>query len=316
MNTGLRVKFSAFLFPRRSDRWLTLLRIGLGSQVCLYSLSLRGDWEMLYTDLAGYSNRELAELITSLGSALTPRLGWLITLGSHFGIGEEQVVFAIWVTLLVTSCSLILGLFSRAMAVVIWFLYLSSVKSGALYSYGVDNFTIIGLFYLMLAPLPDRWSLDAWLWKIPAADPRRLGFHQRALQLHLCLIYLFGGISKATGPGWWDGLSLWRALLSPPYNQIPGSVVFAIHSLLPAAGILVVVLEVTYPVLIWLRHTRRVCLVAIVAVHLGIGFAMGLYLFASIMIVLNLAAFATDLWPARRRPLRRPAFAIDAPPAR
>ena len=35
-----------------------------------------------------------------------------------------------------------------------WFIHLCAVKSVNLMTYGVDNFTTIGLFYLMFAPLP------------------------------------------------------------------------------------------------------------------------------------------------------------------
>ncbi len=315
MKPGFEARVGAFLFPRTSDYWLTILRLGMALQVCFYGLGLRHDWQLLYTDRAGFVTRELAETILNVNSPLTPRLGWMITLGAHLQISEEQVVSVIWVLLLIASCCLAVGLFSRVMAVVVWFFYLSSVKSGGFYTYGVDNFTIIGLFYLMIAPLPDKWSLDALLGWNRTVNPRRLGFHRRVLQLHLCLIYFFSGLSKATGPGWWDGTSIWRALVSPPYNLVPADVVYSFHLFLPAAGIFVVFLETTYPLFIWLPRARGFWLGAIVAVHLGIGLAMGLYLFASIMIVLNLAAFATDLIPRRPRAAGAGTFAIDAHPA-
>ena len=55
----------------------------------------------------------------------------------------------------------VIGLFCRISSAVIWLLYLSTAKSAELLSYGVDNFTIIGLFYLTIAPLPDSMALDA-----------------------------------------------------------------------------------------------------------------------------------------------------------
>ncbi|MEP6937235.1 MAG: hypothetical protein ABI871_04115, partial [Chthoniobacterales bacterium] len=53
-------------------------------------------------------------------------------------------------------------------------------------------------------------------------------------------------------------------------------------------------LETGYPLFIWLRKTRTFWLVAIVAMHLAIGLTMGLYLFALVMITLNLAAFGPN----------------------
>ena len=87
---------------------------------------------------------------------------------------------------------LLAGLFCRPAALVAWFLYLCSVKSGELFSYGVDNFTTIGLFYVLIAPLPDPFALDQKLRKKRMTDLERMGFHRRVLQLHLCVVYFFG----------------------------------------------------------------------------------------------------------------------------
>ena len=63
-------------------------------------------------------------------------------------------------------------------------------------------------------------------------------------------------------------------------------------------GVAVWLLEIGYPFLIWHRRLRRPWLIAILLMHAGVGIAMGMYLFASVMIVLNLAAFGPGiLWP-------------------
>jgi hypothetical protein len=162
-------------------------------------------------------------------------------------------------------------------------------------TYGMDNFTTIGLFYLMLAPLPDRLALDWRIWKPRAKDRHLHGFFQRVLQLHLCVIYFSGGLAKSMGAAWWNGTSMWRALTCPPYNVISSDTLIAFRYLFPLLGISVCVLETGYPIFIWLKKTRRAWLIGILAMHLGIAFAMGLYLFSLIMIVLNVAAFGADL---------------------
>ena len=61
-------------------------------------------------------------------------------------------------------------------------------------------------------------------------------------------------------------------------------------------GITICLLETAYPIFIWMkRSTRSIWLAAILAMHAAIGLMMGMYLFAFVMIVLNLAAFAPDL---------------------
>jgi len=54
-------------------------------------------------------------------------------------------------------------------------------------------------------------------------------------------------------------------------------------------------LEIGYPFFIWNNKTRKIWLSCICAMHAGIGFMMGMYLFALIMIVLNVAAFGGAL---------------------
>jgi len=59
-------------------------------------------------------------------------------------------------------------------------------------------------------------------------------------------------------------------------------------------------LEIGYVFLIWRRGIGRVWLIAVLIMHVGIGLTMGMYLFASIMIILNLAAFGPGkLWPEK-----------------
>src|SRR5881296_1544851 len=296
-----RGRLLQFLFPVESDGWLIVLRLGLGLQVILYSLSLLNDWNYLFAATGkGLITRNLAEALLSLESPFVPRLGWLIALGAHVGLGEETVLSAAWICLLAAGCGLLTGLFCRCSAILAWFLHLCAAKSGAFVSYGGDNFMTIVLFYLILSPLPDRYSLDWRLRKSRSNDSRLLGFWRRVLQLHLCVIYFFSGLTKCLGSGWWDGSSVWRALIRPPFNIIDPEILVRWNYVFPVAGIFVCLLEITYPFFIWNSQTRKIWLVCICAMHVGIGVTMGMYLFALIMIVLNVAAFGPGLMRTER----------------
>jgi hypothetical protein len=291
-----RERLLEFLFPAETDNWLAVLRVGLGFQVVLYSLSLRNDWNYLLSGTAsGLVTRNLAEALLSLESRFVPRLGWLVALGAHVGLHEETVVSVAWICLLVAGCGLLVGLACRYSAVVAWFLHLGAAKSGGFVSYGVDNFMTIGLFYLMLSPLPDRYALDWRLLELRPKNPQLLGFWRRVLQLHLCIIYFFSGLTKCLGSGWWDGSNVWRSLIRPPFNVIDPEILVRWRYLFPAAGIFVCLLEIGYPFFIWHSKTRKIWLIGICAMHVGIGLTMGMYLFALIMIVLNVAAFGPNL---------------------
>ena len=315
-----RERLLGFLFPAETDNWLTILRLSLGLQTTLYSLSLRSDWNYLLGGAGrGVSSRNLAEALLSLESHLVPRLGWFVTLGGRVGLHEEAVLSVAWICLLAAGCGLLVGIACRFSAILAWFLHLCAAKSGGFVSYGVDNFMTIGLFYLMLSPLPDRYSLDWCLRKSRAKDPqwsRRapgemdgralrpsererasqlLGFWRRVLQLHLCLIYFFSGLTKCLGSGWWDGSNMWRALIRPPFNIINPDILVGCKYLFPAAGAFICVLESGYPFFVWNNKTRRTWFICICVMHVGIGLTMGMYLFALIMIILNVAAFGPGL---------------------
>jgi uncharacterized membrane protein YphA (DoxX/SURF4 family) len=292
----LRKGLEEFLFPPNSDTWLGILRIGIALQVIIYCLSIVADWNELFSlDHAGLIKRDLSEAILSAQSHYIPRLGWLVDFVTRFGVAEQTALTVLWWSLLCAAVLLLVGLFSRTAAIATLFLHLCVVKSTSGLTYGVDNFTSIGLFYIMIAPLPDRWTADCWLRNKPRKTARLQGFHRRILQLHLCLIYFFGGITKCAGTGWWDGTSIWRALIRPPFNSIPPETLIAWKNLFPVLSISVCLLETAYPLFIWLRKTRIAWLAAVITMHLAIGLAMGLYLFALVMITLNFAAFGPEV---------------------
>jgi hypothetical protein len=290
-----RERLLEFLFPARTDNWLAVLRLGLGLQTTFYSLSLRNDWNYLFAGTGqGSMGRDLAEALLSVESHFAPRLGWLVALGAHVGLGEETVLSAAWICLLAAGCGLVAGLLCRCSAILAWLLHLCAAKSGGFVSYGVDNFMTIGLFYLMLSPLPDRYSLDWRLRKSRPKDPQVLGFWRRVVQLHLCVIYFFSGLTKCLGSGWWDGTNIWRALTRPPFDIVPPEILVRWKYFLPVLGISICLIETGYPVFIWLKKTRMIWLICVLGMHIAIGLTMGMYLFALVMIILNLAAFGAD----------------------
>lgn len=293
--TIFKERIVPFFFYAATDTWLTVLRLGLGLAVILFALSLRNDWNYLFAGTTGLINRNLAEAILSLDTHLTPRLGWFVALGKSVDLSEQVVLSITWLCLFGAGCMLSVGFACRFSAILAWLLQLCAAKSGAFLTYGVDQFMTIGLFYLMLSPLPDRYSVDWQVRKIRPKAPELLGFWQRVLQLHLCLIYFFSGLTKCLGSGWWDGSSVWRALIRSPFGIFDPALLLKWKYLLPIVAISVWVLELGYPFFIWNSRTRTFWLICVCALHAGIGLTMGMYLFAWVMIVLNIAAFAPDV---------------------
>jgi Vitamin K-dependent gamma-carboxylase len=215
---------------------------------------------------------------------------------------EETVLFVALACLVVAGCGLLVGVACRFSAIVAWFFHLCAAKSGGFVSYGMDNFMTIGLFYLMLSPLPEQFSLDWRLRNLRPKHSQLVGFWRRVLQLHLCIIYFFSDLMKCLGSGWWDGSNVWRALIRPPFNVIDAEILVRWKYLFPLAGILICLLEFGYPFFIWSSRTRKIWLFGVCGMHIVIGVTMGLYLFSLVMIVLNVAAFGPGLFRREEKP--------------
>src|SRR5437763_16770220 len=110
----------------------------------------------------------MTNALLHLESHYNPILRWLVAIGTHSGLRVETVLSIVWACLLAACCCLLVGQACRLSAILAWLLHLCAAKTGGFVSYGVDNFLTIGLFYLMLSPLSDRYSLD---WRLRELRP-------------------------------------------------------------------------------------------------------------------------------------------------
>ena len=66
---------------------------------------MRSDWNYLLAGAGrGLISRDLSEVALSGESLLVPRLGWLVNIGSHFGISEALILDAAWLCLVCAAC--------------------------------------------------------------------------------------------------------------------------------------------------------------------------------------------------------------------
>src|SRR4029453_2790343 len=104
---ALKERLFEFLFPTESAGWLSILRVGLGFQITLYSTSLRNDWNYLFVGAdSGLIDQRLTEALLSVESRFVPRLGWLATLGAQVGLREEAVLSFLWIFFFAAGCGL------------------------------------------------------------------------------------------------------------------------------------------------------------------------------------------------------------------
>ena len=117
----------------------------------------------------------------------------------------------------------------------------------------------------------------------------------RLMQCHLCVIYLFAGLSKLQGLSWWTGFAFWGGIANQEYQTLDLTWLADWPLVINALTHLTVAFELSYCVLIWNRWTRPLVLLVAVGLHLGIVFALGMPTFGLAMLIANVSFISPSL---------------------
>ncbi len=284
-------KIKLFFFKKDTDNssFLIFLRIATGLFLILELLSVWKDFEKLYGKY-GIIPYDIIEIQTS---DYVISLTKVITYFEKYSIDQIFIINIFLILFILFSLFLIIGFFTRFSAFVLLFLYVMSF-SNTYYIYGIDKFVITTLFYLSLFPTGRYYSVDNILFKRKNLPKINLTPYRRLLQLNVCIVYFFAGISKSFGETWWNGEAIWKSM-----NLLSANQLFRLDLawladypfLLVLMGWGVLAIEILYPVFIWIPKTRKLWLSLTISMHVGIILVLNLYLFGVFMIIWNLSAF-------------------------
>jgi hypothetical protein len=294
-----------FWFTPRRPHTLAIIRIATGLML-LYSqavLALR--LNDFIGDTAWINNQTIAALHRGDFSAPDAARSYLWHLSSPTAIWGHHIL-----TMIVSAC-FAAGLATRLTAPLAWWFQLMLVHRLTGTLFGLDQIVTMLTMYLMLAPSGSVFSVDAILrrryhtaalrnrtlaWLLPEASPSiAVNVATRLIQLHLCVIYLFGGLWKARGTTWWDGTALWFAAANYEYQSLSLTWLGRFPVVFSALTHMTVFWEVFYCALVWPKLTRPIVLAMAVAVHAGIALFLGMPTFGTIMIVANAAFISPEL---------------------
>lgn len=202
---------------------------------------------------------------------------------------------------LVVFAMLTVGLFSRVVSVLALFVALAYVHRvpGALF--GLDQINVMLAMYLAVGPCGDAYSLDRWLAERRAGGPLPVraswsaNLAIRLIQIHLCIIYLFAGMAKLTGPAWWDGTAMWMALGNMEYQSLDMTWLANWPRLINVMTHVTLFWELSYSALVWPRQTRGIVLALAIPLHMGIAICLGMVTFGLAMLIANLAFVPSPL---------------------
>jgi len=258
--------------------FLLFFRVMIGLVAIIEILSLKGDLFLLFSQANTLMPQELMYMETGVFGYLYP-MSLFLKENGLFDFFYQFILSAYLVSLLF----LVIGFLTRFSALFTLILQLIIFKSFAQFNYGYDQFVTMSLFYCFIFPVGKYHSCDNLIFKKKNVE---IFFnYQTVLQIHLCIAYFFSGLAKALDSGWWNGKSVWNALVSIDSNYYPVPIIYIV------GGILTVLLELSYPILVNFKKTRKIILAAMVLMHLFIALMMELYAFSIIMIVWNVAAF-------------------------
>lgn len=212
---------------------------------------------------------------------------------------SPATLWAAHISALTTFALLTIGLWTRVVTLLAFIFVVSYANRtpGALY--GLDQVNSLLSLYLMIGPSGSRLSIDAWrvrrIGRTTETSLVTANLSIRLIQCHLCVIYLFAGLSKLQGVTWWNGFAFWGGIANQEYQTLNLTWLADWPLTINALTHLTVAFELSYCVLIWNRRTRPLLLLAAVVLHLGIVIALGMPTFGLAMLIANLAFVSPSL---------------------
>lgn len=203
------------------------------------------------------------------------------------------------VVAILASLAMAIGMGTRLVIPLVWFMTLMVCHRMTGLLFGLDQVVMMLSMYLMVSLCGAEWSWDAW-WRdrtkrptsflFPASRPDSWNtIATRLMQLHLCVVYLFGGVSKLRGDMWWDGSALWFAAASYEYQSLDLTWIGRYPTMTAFLTHITLFWETFYIATVWPKATRPWTLAMALMVHLGIAMFLGMITFGSMMIVANAA---------------------------
>jgi hypothetical protein len=215
---------------------------------------------------------------------------------SHFWfVDSPGLIWTVHIIGLVIFAMLTLGIFTRVTSVLAFLITVAYCHRlhGALF--GLDQVNAMLAMYIMIGSSGACYSFDRLIAKRRGrvdGEPKKTvstNVAIRLLQLHMCIIYLFGGVGKMKGFEWWEGSAVWYSVSNLEYQSL--DMTWMVHA--PWLGALLthitVFWEAFYCALVWPRLTRPIVLAIAAAVHGGIALFLGMITFGLAMLIGNFA---------------------------
>ncbi|MGO1181675.1 MAG: HTTM domain-containing protein [Micrococcaceae bacterium] len=251
-------------------------------------------------------------------------LGYWWPLNALEGAGTG--FFMLWYGIaLMLAAAFLLGFQTRWVTPLLFIFYTAINAQNTPISDGGNYFFRIMLIYLIFVDLSRRWSVDDWLrkrrGKVRKETETGTILHNLGLCMvvgQLCLVYFEAGIYKVQGGLWQDGTAVYYPIQSAFYGTFPwlSDLITANSWVVTLVTYFTVIIQIAFPFMLFHRITRRLALIGICGMHLGIAVVMGLPFFSGIMASadavlvsggtwVTIQAWLAGVWASGRRKLTR-----------
>ncbi len=304
--TQIDAQWNQFWFNPASPTLLGLIRILTGLML-LYTHAVWGTQLEAFFGPDAWLSRELVETMQQDQVAWSfwwwVRANWLWP--AHWASMTVLLLFT-------------LGLATRVTSILAFIVVVSYVNRTPCALFGLDQINSFLTLYCAIGPSGADLSLDRWLKRDRGPVKPTIGANiaLRLIQVQMCVIYFYAGITKLQGPAWWNGEAMWLAFVNAEYQSrdmtwlvnYPRIVHFMTH--------VTIAWELTFWGLIWRPLWKPVMLIGAVALHVGIGACLGMWTFGLIMLV-GCASFLPPTFPrslpnlrSAQPPLENPRVAL------
>jgi hypothetical protein len=278
-----------FFNASNNAEFLSFFRIAVGLVILLHFTSIITDFDQFFSSKSIVPQDIIATFHPDWQLTFPQIVHQLETIG----ISEATTLTATKIAYILLSVSIILGFFSRISAFMLLFIQIVLMKGSSFFIYGADFFTSMSLFYLILFPADAYFSVRNCIKSSKKRLPNFMPV-KRLFQIHISIAYFFSGLDKLLGFNWWNGESIWKAI-HLPYANRDFNFDFswmADHSFtLVLIGWSTIIIEMCYPIFVWMPKTRKLWITLTISMHIGIALILNLYYFSAIMIVWNLTNF-------------------------
>lgn len=294
---GMWDAWNRFWFTPEQPHTLAVVRI-LGGAMLLYTQIVWSINQGMFLGPDAWIDRQTALLLNEAPDGIT--YAW----SPLFHVDSLWILTVLNLAAIAVYFLLTIGLYTRVTSILSFVIALAYCHRLQSSLYGLDQINAFIAMYLMVGDSGGVYSVDRWLRErrgaaLPVEPSTSTTIAARLLQLHLCVIYLFGGIGKTRGDTWWDGSACWYAIANKEYQAFDLTGLVRYPWFLAMLTHITVFWEIFYCFLVWPKLTRPICLALAFAVHGGIALFLGMPTFGLMMIVGNLIflhpEFAADI---------------------